>query len=271
MTTLAPERGYTSITEIPFQRATSEQLRMLCTRYSWAEQHCAGRDILEVACGAGMGLGLLATRARSVVGGDIEEANCEIARQTYEGDPGVTIQRLDAESLPFPDQAFDVLILFEALYYLPRPEHFLREARRVLRPGGVLLISTVNCEWPGFNPSPFSTKYFSAHELAEALSRHGFEVRLLAGFPEDTRGLIRRCVSLMRRAAVRFHLIPKTMKGKEWLKRIFYGKLIPIPSRLTEGMFEVEPLVEVSASMDLRRYRFLYAIGTLTGCKEAAQ
>jgi len=197
-----------------------------------------------------------------VTGGDIDVINCKIAGETYAGDPRISVQRFDAEDLPFRDRSFDVVILFEALYYLPRPERFFSEARRVLRPGGQLLISTVNCEWPGFNPSPFSTKYFAARELAEALTSFRFTVRLLAGFPEDTSGLVQPCVSLIRRAAVRLHLIPKTMKGKEWLKRIFYGKLTPIPRRLTEVILEPEPLVEITESTELRRFRFLYVIAT---------
>lgn len=266
-----PVPDFTTVTEAPGHCATRDQASILYARYHLASQHARNRVVLELACGTGIGLGLLAAGARSVVAGDIEEANCRIASQTYEDDARITIRRLDAESLPFPDRSFEVVILFEALYYLPRPERFFSEARRVLRPGGVLLISTVNCEWPGFNPSPFSTKYFNARELVESLAKHDFQIRLLAGFPEDTSGVIRGCVSLIRRVAVRLRLIPKTMKGKEWLKRLFYGKLTPIPRRLTERMFEPEPLVEVNASMDLRRYRFLYAIGTLSGSKEAAQ
>lgn len=262
---------FTTVTESALARATADQLQILYTRYEFAGRLASGNEVLEVACGAGIGLGLVAAGARSVVGGDIEEAHCKIASQTYDGDPRVRIQRLDAESLPFPDRSFDLVILFEALYYLPRPERFFSEARRVLRPGGVLLISSVNCEWPGFSPSPFSTRYFNARELAEALVRHGFGVRLLAGFPEDTSGLIRGCVSLIRRAAVRFHLIPKTMKGKEWLKRIFYGKLTAIPRRLSEGMLEREPLVDVGDSNDVSRYRFIYAIGKMSTSPEMPQ
>jgi len=260
MSLAAVQPDFTTITEAPDQRATADQLRMLYTRYDLARRYCAGGDVLEVACGAGIGLGLLAVRGGSVVGGDIEEINCRVARQTYDGSPRIAIRRLDAENLPFPDRSFDVVVLFEALYYLPRPERFFNEARRVLRPGGALVVSTVNCQWPGFNPSPFSTKYFEAGELAEILTTRGFEAHLLAGFPEDPGGLIRRCVRLIRRAAVRLQVIPKTMKGKEWLKRIFYGKLIPLPRRLTEGMLEPEPLVEVSHATDVRRYRMLYAI-----------
>jgi len=126
------------------------------------------KDVLEVACGAGVGIGSIAAVARHVVGGDIDVVNCEIARETYKDRPEVEILELDAEKMPFPSASFDLLLLFEALYYLNSPQKFFQEARRLLRPGGKLLISSVNCRWSGFNPSPFSTKYFDAAELAEA-------------------------------------------------------------------------------------------------------
>ncbi len=55
--------SFVSVTEKPGIRVTREGHRMLIARYAYAERSCAGRDALEVGCGAGMGLGLLATRA----------------------------------------------------------------------------------------------------------------------------------------------------------------------------------------------------------------
>jgi ubiquinone/menaquinone biosynthesis C-methylase UbiE len=72
---------------------------------------------------------------------------------------------IDAHNLPFDDKSFDVVILYEAIYYLEHPERFIEEARRVLRENGTLLICTANKDWSGFNPSPYTYKYFSAPEL----------------------------------------------------------------------------------------------------------
>src|SRR5207249_2249372 len=117
-----------------------------------------------VACGSGIGLGYLARHARAVVCGDINESSCAIAARTYATQPNITVRRLDAQQLDFPNESFDVIVLFEALYYLDDPDAFFREARRVLRPRGTLLVSTANRAWPGFNASPFSKRYFNAIE-----------------------------------------------------------------------------------------------------------
>jgi SAM-dependent methyltransferase len=233
---------------------------MMQTRYHLARQYVAGKEVLEVACGSGYGLGYLASDAKIAVGGDIDLTNCRRTKGKYPNRSNMAVINLDAEHLPFQKDSFDVLILFEALYYIRDALRFFAEARRVLRPGGTLALSSVNCIWGGFNPSPFSTRYFTAAEIALALSDAGFETRILAGFPEETNHshLVKAAV---RKLAISLALIPKSMKGKQFLKRVFYGKLTPIPDELADGVGQVEPLSDVQKLGDLRPYRMLYAIG----------
>ena len=58
---------YITVTEMPGNKATKENIEMLYTRYKWASQFIEGKDVLEVACGAGQGLGYLAKKAKKVV------------------------------------------------------------------------------------------------------------------------------------------------------------------------------------------------------------
>jgi len=210
-----------------------------------------------LACGAGLGLGWLATEARRVEAGDIEEQNCRIAQDTYSGESNIGVRQMDAQDLPFEAGSFDLVLLFEALYYLADTPRFLREARRVLRSRGMLLISTVNSEWRGFHPSPFHTRYWTGAELLKALQEAGFEARLSAGFPECDAGAgdLR---NRMRRFAARWGFIPRTMRGKALLKRIFYGRLERIPCRLEPVAVALEPMIPVDAGTDLTQYRNLY-------------
>lgn len=255
---------FTVITESPYTRATRDQLEILYTRYMLARQYSEGKDVLEVGCGAGTGIGLIAEVASRVVGGDIDEQNLATARETYGGRPIIKLLHMDAHKLPFPDQSFEVVVFYEALYYLHSPEEFLREARRVLKPGGRLLISSVNCRWAGFNPSPLSTRYFNAAEIASLLERHGFVVEIKCGFPDRPNGRVQAVVRMVRRVAANLNLIPKTMKGKEWLKRLFYGKLQPIPRELSLGFAAAAPLTQLAPPYDPNQCRFIYAIGTVS-------
>lgn len=258
MSRARPAPSYVTVSEIPGSGATADQLAMLYTRYHLAAEASGGKDVLEVACGAGIGLGYLARRARAVVGGDYDEVLLGYARAHYGN--AIGLLRLDAQALPFADRSFDVVILFEALYYLAAPERFVAEASCVLRPGGILLISTVNRDWPGFNPSPFSHRYLSVPELHEVLAVSGFAVELYGGFPVGAQTARGRAIYAARRMAVALRLIPRTMRGKERLKRLIYGRLIPLPHEVDDGMAQAGELVPLPPSSPAPGYKVLYAV-----------
>ena len=249
--------SYTLIAELPGGLASREQLSRLYHRYRTAACYAQDKDVLEVGCGAGQGLGYLARRARSVVGGDYTDANLRHAQRYYNG--RARLVRLDAHRLPFPDGSFDLVVLFEAIYYLGHPEDFLQESRRVLRDGGMLLVSTVNRDWVDFSPSLFSTRYFSAPDLAASLRRH-FEVQLHGAYPVPAGSTRENALSMLKRIAVALGLMPRTMKSKEIFKRLFLGKLAPIPAEVWDDMAEYVQPAPIPAEVPDRRHKILYAI-----------
>lgn len=231
---------------------------MIHTRYALARERCAGKDVLEAACGPGRGLGYLAQKARSVTAGDLTPALVEAARAHY--GERVKLSVFDAQKLPFADASFDLVLLYEAFYYLSEPEKFLSEARRVLRPGGELLLSMPNPEWDGFNRSPFSVRYFTADELRAFLVANGYRAGIKAGFAAAPRGPLGCAVSAVRKAAVGLGVVPKTMKGKAWLKRAFYGPLAQLGPEL-DANAPVEPLLD-AAPGPIPGCKMLYALAT---------
>jgi len=255
-------RNYTIVTELPGGKASKEQIERLYHRYYFASQFCQGKDVLEVACGAGQGLGYLAKKAKRVVGGDICEDNLKFAREHYKNRQNIELKILDAHQLPFDNNSFDLVILYEAIYYLANPEQFVREAKRVLRKGGNVLICTANKDWCGFNPSPYSYKYFSAHELFGLLKQNNFgNIVLYGGCPAMTKTIKNKITSWIKKIAVALNIFPKTMKGKELLKRIFYGKLLPLPPELSDRMVEYRPPVSIPYDSSSFGYKVLFAIG----------
>ncbi len=251
---------YTSVTEIPGSKITSEQLARICNRYYFASQFCQGKDVLEVACGAGIGLGYLAKFAKRVVAGDIDKNILRYAKGYYQGRDNVELHLLDAQKLPFENGSFDVVILYEAIYYLAQPEKFVEEAYRVLRENRTLLICTVNKDWSDFNPSPFSTEYFSASELFLLLNQRFHSVEIYGAFPITTNSIKDKIISLIKRTAVTLHLMPKTMKGKEFLKKTFFGKLQTLPAEIDEKMAEYSPPLPISPTSPNPRYKVLFAL-----------
>jgi SAM-dependent methyltransferase len=225
---------YSIVTELPGGRASREQISRLYHRYRTAGAYAWGKDVLEAGCGAGQGLGYLARRARRLIGGDYTDANLRHARRHYNGT--ARLVRFDAHRLPFPDARFDLVVLFEA-------------------------ISTVNCDWADFNPSPFSVRYFSAPELAASLRRLNFEAELYGAYPVANETARAKAVSALKRSAMTMGLMPRTMKGKEIFKRVFFGRLEPLAAEIEDGMAEYVPLEPISAEAPDSRHKILYAVG----------
>jgi ArsR family transcriptional regulator len=108
-------------------------------------------DLLDIGCGHGRILKLLASRAGRVVGVDIDSDARRHARaqMLLAGIENSTLRKGDMYELPFLDAKFDTIILDEVLGSSEDPAAALREARRLLRPGGrMLLLETCGKEDP---------------------------------------------------------------------------------------------------------------------------
>jgi ubiquinone/menaquinone biosynthesis C-methylase UbiE len=253
--------NFITVTEIPGARASREQIERLYHRYHFALTLCHGKDVLEVACGAGMGLGYLSQSAKKVVGADIDEHVLQIAKEHYIGRDNIELRNFDAQAMPFPDRSFDVVIMFEAIYYLPHPGKFIAEAARVLRKDGVLIVCTVNKEWVDFNPSPYSVGYYSCSELEGMLKRDFARVEIDGAFPARASSAKEKLTSVIKKLAVSLRLMPKTMKGKEFLKFIFFGTLSLIPVEITQGPADYQPPVPLAENATCPEYKVIYALG----------
>ena len=140
-------------------------------RYLFARQFCAGKKVLDVACGSGYGSALMAEAAAQVCGADIAAEAIAYARLHY-GSPKTVFLQADCRSLPIAPGGFDVVVAFEIIEHLDAAESFLKELRRVLAPAGLLILSTPNrlyyTEDRG-EVNPFHHQEFSFPELAEML------------------------------------------------------------------------------------------------------
>ncbi len=103
-------------------------------------------DLLDIGCGKGRILKLLASRANRAVGVDISSDARRLARAELllAGTPNTTLRQGDMVSLPFADQEFDTIILDDVLSGAKDPAAALQEAKRLLCPGGrVLFLAAV--------------------------------------------------------------------------------------------------------------------------------
>lgn len=112
-------------------------------RYLFAATLCRGRTVLDIASGEGYGCYLLAQAAAEVVGVDIDVETVRYAESQY-ASPKLRFLVGDATAIPVPTGSVDVVTSFETIEHFQDHELFLAEVARVLRPGGLLIISSPN-------------------------------------------------------------------------------------------------------------------------------
>jgi SAM-dependent methyltransferase len=128
-----------------------------------------GTRLLDVGCGPGTITAAAAARGADAMGVDLAVGMLALGRARH---PHLELLEADAESLPFPDDAFDALVGGFILNHLPAVETAVAEARRVLRPGGRMAVSV----WD----RPDRNRLLG--ELTAAVGDAGVEVR--GGLPE---------------------------------------------------------------------------------------
>ena len=98
----------------------------------------AGYRLLDVGCGTGNQMARYAQRGFEVAGVD---GSAEMLAQARALNPDLDIRQADVEAIPFPDNSFDFILCIEVFRYLPDIRPCLREMARVLKPGGVCLVT----------------------------------------------------------------------------------------------------------------------------------
>lgn len=144
----------------------------------WIET-ARGRRVLEVGCGPGRYAAMLQSLGFDVTAVDPWSfPEWDLVRAHGNA---VFMDQIKAEHLPFPDQCFDHVTCIGTLLYVGDVEKSLAEMRRVLRPGGRMLIRTVNrtnryTRWTGRKLDPASNHLFTLPELVKSVEGAGFDV-----------------------------------------------------------------------------------------------
>jgi SAM-dependent methyltransferase len=147
-------------------------------RYLFAGPYCAGKTVLDAACGTGYGSAELARGASSVLGVDADEGAIAYAQARYAGG-NVAFEVMDVSSLALDDISIDVVVSFETIEHLDDRDAFLREVTRVLRPSGTFIVSTPAARRTTERPdNPFHRVEYSRDDFVRLLRAHFAEVDL---------------------------------------------------------------------------------------------
>lgn len=140
------------IEESYHQRSSADAAVVQDSRLSVARSQIAliaryghGQSLLDIGCGEGFFLSMAARSGYSVRGVDLSSDAAEYARRTF----GVDVEAKSLEEMQFAENSFDVVTLWQVLEHVPYPLGLLKEVHRILRPRGLLIVST-----PDFDGAP---------------------------------------------------------------------------------------------------------------------
>jgi len=128
-----------------------------------------GGRILDVACGVGQFIEILQDSLKSwdeIFGLDVDNRYLNEGRQKFSGDQYRFIKG-DSHHIPFPDNIFDLVSISKGLHHINTPELTLQEMKRVLKPGGYLVINEMYSD--GLTESQNSQKMY--HHLRVELDK----------------------------------------------------------------------------------------------------
>ena len=121
-----------------YERAMRADEKLYAFMYERIPTRIRGMEVLEIATGPGLLAKHVAHAARRMIATDYSTGMIAEARKG-ECPENLTFEVADATALPYPDDAFDAVLIANALHVMPDPEKALSEIDRVLRPGGLLI------------------------------------------------------------------------------------------------------------------------------------
>ena len=135
-------------------------------------------DVLDVGSGDGAAVNSLASGCRSLTCVDASPRMVDAARERLAAYPGVRALVADAGALPFEGDSFDTVLVFHTLTYAEQPSRVLAECARVLRPGGRLVLLSLDQHKQREVTAPFGERHagFSPASLRALLSDAGLRV-----------------------------------------------------------------------------------------------
>jgi O-antigen biosynthesis protein len=149
-------------------------------RYRFTERFLAGKEIVDLGCGAGYGSHALSKVARQVSGIDLSQEAVTHAVTHYQV-PNLKYEVGDVTAVPYEDGTFDVAVSFEVIEHLDNPEELVVEAKRIIKEGGVFIVSTPDKQTYSNERNSVNLYHPSemyAPEFEELLTRHFSNVRI---------------------------------------------------------------------------------------------
>lgn len=176
-------------------------------------------DVLEIGTGTGYGVEIMAQHARSYITLDKYEPQADILNV-----PNVEFRQATVPPLPFESGSFDAVVSFQVIEHIRDDMQFVAEVSRVLRPGGLFIVTTPNAPM-SLTRNPWHVREYRADELKNLITCHFADVECMgiAGnervmeYYEKNRQSVKRIT--------RFDLFDFQHRMPAWLLRLPYDIL----------------------------------------------
>ena len=163
-------------TEIASDKITSDNPihQRLLKAYYIAKEYVKG-DLLEIGCGEGRGVGLLQEHVKTYNG--IDKITAVVDKLSVQF-PQASFAQSIIPPLEFPDKMFDSIISFQVIEHIKDDKRYLQEIARVLKPGGVALLTTPNIK-KSLSRNPWHIREYTASELTDLCQPYFSKVEML--------------------------------------------------------------------------------------------
>jgi ABC-2 type transport system ATP-binding protein len=151
-------------------------------------------DVIEFGCGTGYFTKAMVKNAKHIHATDLSDEMLEVARLRLEEFQNVTIQKADCESTSYPPGSFEAVLMANVLHVIEDPLKALRESRRILKDGGLLIVVSYTDYYMSWfekmglgirylltfgTPPPYGPKNFSPSGLRFTVECAGFQIEEL--------------------------------------------------------------------------------------------
>jgi len=184
--------------------------------YNAAKKYILGKNVLDVGCWSGQFEKLAISSVKSIVGLDPDEEAIHFAKKFV---PRAKFVIGAVSNLPFSDNTFDVVVFSEVIEHIPKnsEDHALEEIKRVLKPKGILILSTPNKHPLSIllDPAYFISghRHYSMDELKLLLEKSKFEIINIF-----TRGNIFQSIDSNLKLVGK-HLLNRSFLTPKWIQK----------------------------------------------------
>jgi ubiquinone/menaquinone biosynthesis C-methylase UbiE len=150
--------------------------------YEYALNFVRGKKVLDLGCGLAYGTAQMAQQASEITAVDYDVQTISENRQHYQNIPNLKFIQAAVPPLPFADDSFDVVTMFQFIEHIRDRKKLLEEGKRVLKDNGVLIVTTPNA-LKSFARNPFHIHEYTFDEMKTELQNifTGTELKALKG------------------------------------------------------------------------------------------